>query len=241
MSGFYLMHRGWMDNDLFGDEPYTEQMAWCWLIENAAWKETKARIKGESIFLQRGQMCFAIRFLADKWGWSKSRADRFLRRLMAENMIEMQPKKRDNSGTNCGTAAGQTAGHGTSIITICNYSQYQDKREGSRDNDNEDSGTASGQNRDKEEQKNKLTKKDTTGEPVAFAGSIINLKQSDFDKWQKAYPSLDLRASLQSRDDWLAREADEGTRRKWFLSTSNWLANRQTAAANAPAQPKVPL
>jgi hypothetical protein len=219
MSGFYLMHRGWMDNDLFQNEPYSERMAWCWLIENAAWKETKARVKGETVPLQRGQMCFAIRFLAEKWGWSKSRVDRFLRRLAAENMISMCSK--------IGTTAGQQTGQGSNIITLCNYSQYQDKREGARDSSNDDSGTTAGQQRDKEEQVNNLTKNNTN---YVFAGQTIKLNQCDFDEWASRYSGLaDIRAQLGSLDDWIS-DQPEAQRKKWFTIVSGALNKRHQAA-----------
>ena len=66
----------------------------------------------------------------------------------------------------------------------------------------------------------------------AFEGSVIKLNQRDFSRWQKAYASLDLMAVLQSRDDWLAGQ-DDATRKKWFNSTSNWLASKQQAAGRA--------
>jgi hypothetical protein len=63
----------------------------------------------------------------------------------------------------------------------------------------------------------------------AFCGKIIRVSKGDFSQWQSSYPDLDLRASLQSRDDWLDKQ-DAQTKKKWFNSTSNWLANRQRDA-----------
>jgi hypothetical protein len=63
------------------------------------------------------------------------------------------------------------------------------------------------------------------------------LKQTDLGKWKRAYPALDVPALLQSRDDWLATEADDATRKKWFISTSNYLAGLQQKAATAAREP----
>ena len=63
----------------------------------------------------------------------------------------------------------------------------------------------------------------------AFCGQVIKVLKPDFDQWQSSYPDLDLRAALQSRDDWINRQ-DAQTKKKWFNSTSNWLANRQKDA-----------
>jgi len=64
----------------------------------------------------------------------------------------------------------------------------------------------------------------------AFDGSVIKLNSRDFARWEKAYRGMDLRAALQSRDDWLSRQ-DQATQKKWFNSTSNWLAQKQQQAA----------
>jgi hypothetical protein len=71
----------------------------------------------------------------------------------------------------------------------------------------------------------------------AFEGKVIKLKRRDFEQWRKAFPDLDLAARLQSRDDWLALEATDKDRERWFMSTSNWLANQQQKAATEARQP----
>ena len=146
MSGFFTMHRSVLEHPLFeGDS--ARLGAWLWLVGNACWKPTRVKIKGSIVQLERGEMSYSVRFLAEAWGWSKSRVDRFLCDLRAENMIETRSK--------IGTDRGHKAGQGQSIISICNYSKYQDARDGSRDNSGTTSGTTAGQRRDKEEQGNK--------------------------------------------------------------------------------------
>jgi hypothetical protein len=131
MTGYYQMARGWMENDFFDREPFTEREAWQWLVEQAAWRPSRTKIKGTIVPLERGQLSFSVRFMADKWQWSKSRVDRFLKRLAAENMVNISSKNRDNSGT----TAGHPAGQGQSIITVCNYEKYQSPKNGNRDNE----------------------------------------------------------------------------------------------------------
>lgn len=70
----------------------------------------------------------------------------------------------------------------------------------------------------------------------AFSGKVIRLNKADFARWQRSYGSLDLAANLQARDDWLARQP-EPERKRWFNSTSNWLAKRQQEA-KAKAAPE---
>lgn len=85
-----------------------------------------------------------------------------------------------------------------------------------------------GGNREKESKKVTPPK---GGQPLAFEGKVIRLNLSDFRSWKRNFPLLDLPAVLQARDDWLDREADQKTRSKWFMATSNHLANLQARAA----------
>lgn len=145
MAGRYAMERGWHDHELFDGDEYSRRDAWGWLIANAMWKGAKVRVRGTVVDLKRGQICFSIRFLASKWGWSKSRVDRFLHQLAAENMIEM-------SGTVAGQNAGHSAGQSQNIITICNYGKFQAEPKAKRDSQRDSGGEKAGQERDKEEE-----------------------------------------------------------------------------------------
>jgi len=152
MAGYIKLHRGWRENPIFRGE-FSRGDAWVWLIENACWKPSSARIKGDTVQLDRGELTFSVRFLADAWGWSKSRVDRFLADLREEGMIETRSK--------IGTTAGHQAGQGQSIITIRNYAKYQDLADNDRDNGEPEIGTTAGQQRDKEEEGNKGRKNNT--------------------------------------------------------------------------------
>lgn len=70
-----------------------------------------------------------------------------------------------------------------------------------------------------------------------FDGQVIRLTAKHFGAWAKSYPDIDLMAKLQSRDDWLANEAEDRDREKWFMSTSNYLAKLQQQASAAAKEP----
>lgn len=151
MSGFIAMQRDALDHHILRDGERFR--AWFWIVANACWKPSKARIKGHTVELERGELSFSVRFLAENWGWSKSRVDRFLSDLRTEGMIETRSKS--------GTSAGHKAGQGQSIIKVCNYAKYQDAELGLRDKREPISGTSAGQARDKEEEGKKGIKKNT--------------------------------------------------------------------------------
>ena len=102
------MQRGWMSDPDFADEKFTEREAFQYLIENAAWKDRNFRVKNKVCKLQRGQLTASYRFLAMAWKWKKDKVDNFLNIMRDVGKIQT-----DNQ-------TGQT------VITICNYSKYQD-------------------------------------------------------------------------------------------------------------------
>lgn len=166
MIGRYWMERGWMDHPAFRGEPYTRAQAWCWLIENAAWKPHRVLVGGKIITLNRGQLSYSIRYLATAWDWRRSRVDRFIKNLVAETMVDTRCSK---TGTASGTAQN--------VITICNYDKYQYREEPS----GTANGTMLGQQRDSSgtnKNKGNKGKKDMV-DPVGAA----------FERFWDTYPS----------------------------------------------------
>ncbi len=103
----FAVSRGIWDHDMFADEAFSEREAWLWLISEAAWKGARVRVGNYMVNLERGQLSHSVRFMADKWGWHRAKVERFLKRLKTETMIETDAR------------------HGVTIITICNYGEYQ--------------------------------------------------------------------------------------------------------------------
>lgn len=209
MSGFVKVHRGWSQSDVFRDsEPFCSRAAWIWLIEHAAWKECiRHDNHGNMITVERGQIHTSTRALGQAWGWSKNRVQRFLTRLQK-----------------CQNLDHKTDQHGT-LITICNYNKYQT----SPDDDGPANGPATDQQRTTQEER-KEGKEDIITGGYAFEGRVIKLKEADFRRWESAYNLVDIRAALQSRDDWIDGQPSEH-RKRWFQSTSNYLARLQQEAA----------
>ena len=119
--GCVRISRDIWDDSAFKAEALSEREAFVWLIMEARWKAGDRRVGNEVFRLERGQLAASVRFMAEAWGWSKSRVDRYLNRISGRGMIHVKS----------GTAA--------SIITICKYNEYQGERDSS--------GTAAGQKR----------------------------------------------------------------------------------------------
>lgn len=107
MAGWIKLHRSITDNPLWSAEPFTKGQAWVDLMLSANFTDNDIIIKGQLIKLKRGQQARSELTLSKQWKWSRNKVRRFLELLKKQGMIE--------SETN----------HLTSIITICNYCNYQ--------------------------------------------------------------------------------------------------------------------
>jgi hypothetical protein len=148
LTGFVRMERSALEHPLLKDGDRFR--AWFWMVAKACWKPTRFDVHGKVVTLERGQFCVSVREMAEAWGWSKSAVDRFVQRLVDEDMVI---SVRAKTGTGNGTASGT----GRSVITICNYDKYQDKTEKTGTGSEPRSGTVAGQQRDIKEQGNKGT------------------------------------------------------------------------------------
>ncbi len=194
MSGFVVIQREALDHHIIGDAERFR--AWCWLIANACWKPTRVKVKGETVRLERGELSFSQRFLAEKWGWSKSRVDRFIAELRAEGMISTRSK----CGAGTGASAGHNAGQGQSIITICNYAKYQDVPDKVRGNSEPQNGATAGQQRGKEEPSNQyipLSNDNGAGDFWTFAvGYLGESRRSLIGKWRRDYGQAEVAQAI---------------------------------------------
>ena len=112
MTGYVAIHRQIFDSTIFRRERFTEREAWVWLIAEAAWQDRRKRSGRVVVDLKRGQLAHSRRFMAKAWRWHDSKVYRFLEKLSLENMLKIEP----------------LANHEASIITICNYDNYQPER-----------------------------------------------------------------------------------------------------------------
>lgn len=86
--GFVAVDRDYFDDACFSEEPFSEREAWLWLTMEASWKARTRRIGHIVVELERGQLAASLRFMAERWRWSKDRVARFLERLGDQAKIE---------------------------------------------------------------------------------------------------------------------------------------------------------
>lgn len=109
--GWIALHRSIQKNWLWNDhEPFDRRSAWIDLLLLATHTDNKEFYHGRVEQRKRGEVCCSILWLAERWSWSRGKVERFLKTLSRDGMCAI------NSTTN-----------GT-IITIENYSKYQNVR-----------------------------------------------------------------------------------------------------------------
>ena len=108
--GFVLIHRAILNNPTFRD--VGEAMFFAFLVLKANWSPGERRYDERIYKLKRGELVLGERVLAREFNWTRKKVTSTLRRLETTGMIT---RKR-----------GQHGGQRAPVITICNYSHYQD-------------------------------------------------------------------------------------------------------------------
>lgn len=120
MAGWIKIYRELADHWL-AESP--EKLGW-WviLLMMAAHEDKKKMVGNEVITLKKGQVIASLSYLAERWKTNKTAASRFIEILENETMVEREVRRK------------------VTIITICNYESYQEKKRGKRNdvcNENE--------------------------------------------------------------------------------------------------------
>lgn len=109
-GGYFLLHRSIFTNPVFkAEKKYSPREAWIWLIANARFKDGEEKIENQLVNMKRGCVYTNYNTLSERWGWGKGKISGFITELETERMIEVKSERR------------------YTIITICNYEQYQNK------------------------------------------------------------------------------------------------------------------
>lgn len=106
MSGWFSVKRGVTDHPIFHKRP-DRLYVWMYLLEKAAWQDTRQDANGRPVNVQRGQMLTSFRQLADATGVGIQVIRTLFNLLSGEGAV--------NTNTN----------NGRMLVTICNYEKYQ--------------------------------------------------------------------------------------------------------------------
>lgn len=107
MAGWIKLHRKIQEHWLFSFSEPDKALAFIDLVLSASFDDGTVMIKGRTYAVKRGQFLVAQTTLQKRWKWSQNKVKRFLNLLKNERMVDLETDER------------------TSIITICNYMDYQ--------------------------------------------------------------------------------------------------------------------
>ncbi|QNS40154.1 hypothetical protein H0S70_07000 [Chryseobacterium manosquense] len=108
-KGFIKLGRGFFDNPFWKENrEYSKAEAWIDLIQSARFESTPEKVftKMNFITINRGELRASQRFLAQRWGWSVGKVNRFINVLEMERMVERRVE------------------HQETIVKLCNYGLY---------------------------------------------------------------------------------------------------------------------
>jgi hypothetical protein len=88
-------------------DPYTKREAFMWMVFQARREPGTVPVDGGQIALKTGEFCHSFRFMADVWGWSLAKVQRFVNRLTRNGMTDTR--------TDTGRA----------VVSVCNFSKHQ--------------------------------------------------------------------------------------------------------------------
>ena len=165
-EGWILLHRKLQECEIWANsQPFDMRSAWVDLLLLANHKDAEIIFDYKPMTVKRGQYLTSVRKLSARWSWSKDRTLKYLRLLESLGMIH-----RDSTNQR-------------TLITIDNYSVYQDKQDTSTDTEQTRLRTQDGHETD--------TGKDTGSPQTKNENNDNNDKEKyicAFDEFWKNYP-----------------------------------------------------
>jgi len=189
---FVFAQRNRFKHPLFKAEKFCRGYAWDWIVANAVWRENghQVEIKGQIVRLNRGQLSYSVRFMAEAWRWDKAAVSRFITRLKTEAMIETH------------TETGQM------IITVCNYDKYQSRSGITETATETGSETGARQHRDSTETKKNKDNKDNKDSvvvsradenPKTLLEEVTEIAEIDVGKQQSWFHQASIISELEQK------------------------------------------
>lgn len=110
MTGWISLHRSIQKHWLFEEKrKFSRFEAWIDILLMVNHSDNKIILDGELVTVKRGQRVTSLRQLGERWNWSITKVDKFLKILETDEMLSV---KKDTKKT---------------VLTVVNYDDYQDE------------------------------------------------------------------------------------------------------------------
>ena len=110
MEGWIKLHRKLLNSDIWRCEEFTRGQAWVDLLLLANHKEGYIYKRGIKVSIERGQVARSEVELSERWRWSRTKVNSFLKELVKEQQIEL------------------IKSNVLQVIKIQNYDMFQDEK-----------------------------------------------------------------------------------------------------------------
>lgn len=144
------------------DRVFSKWEAWEWMIQAAAWKDHKRVVGMTLVEIKRGEFLGSVRFLAEAWGWKRSRVHEFVKLLLETQRI-----------------AGQRETHAGTVYMLVNYDAYQSTPDAGRTPSRTDNGQEADSERTASGQREGSKAGKEGKEDEALDGQIVKLRADD--------------------------------------------------------------
>lgn len=130
-DGWIKVWRKIADSPMWLEKPFSKGQAWIDMLLLATASDHVSKYKGKEKKYTAGTVHFSICYMTNRWGWSRNKVYRFIRKLQNDGMIEYQG--RTPNGTTCGTSDGTINGttDGTTsdtVLIVVNWGLYQSRQ-----------------------------------------------------------------------------------------------------------------
>ena len=220
-GGFVRLYRSILENPSFRD--IGEAMFFAFLVLRANWRSGERRYDERVYKLERGDLVLGERKLAEGFGWGRQKVRSVINRLEATTMLT---RKWDQHGT-------QRA----PVITICNYSLYQDVRESPNQGTTQAKPKANPPKKEEKEKKEDNTVDSTADQQFEVFWEIYpnrrdhsNPKKPARAKFvaalKRGVPAADI---IRGAECYVAHVEREGTDPKFVAQAQTWLNQERWA------------
>lgn len=224
--GWIKLHRTLLEHPVWIEEPFNRGQAWVDLLLLANHKPAQIRKRGIKVTVERGQVGWSERQLAERWGWSRGKVRRYLEELETAQQIVQQ-----NGPQNLNV---------TSLITIVNYENYQ-YIEPQNEPQNSTTNSTMNKNVKNKRANNHSSVNATTGFEVFYSAYPRKVNRGQAEKaWLKLKPSDELLNQILLALEW--------QKQKWsdpqyiphpatYLNCKRWLDEPHTETAKGNRMP----
>lgn len=222
--GWISLYRQIMNSWLWEDKPFAYGQAWIDMLLMANHEDNNILFEGKILTIPRGSFHTSILKLADRYGWNRKKATKFLDLLENQKMVTTERTT-----------------HGTTI-TIVNYGKFQIMGTTIGTTERTAKGTTEEQPRDtnnnvnNDNNVNNIISSELDESTPNLSGLLLMLNDKSYydvplDKiamWKDTYPAVDVEQELKKMVAWLdSNPTRRKTRRGIEKFINNWLSRTQ--------------